>query len=172
MYLKCMSCTFCTQLCRWFVLGEMCFVPCGKQPSEAVYSALLPMTSCVWGFFSCVQIYECRIYVIVSPQGDITTSNWVPDSVLLSLCWSLPLFPPFSCVISPPFFPFRLSFLPIEGKGRFKLWTKDIRRKSLPEHLKCFSLFSVLQNVIHTQGMVSKETPSSWLKPDNAHGSL
>lgn len=133
--------------------------------------------------------------LIVSQQGYFTTSKeheirvCEPPSVfLLTLFSSLFLLYTALSVSSsllliflhfcPSLFPsllfsFLPSFLPPSwGKGRFKLWTKDTRRKTLQKHLKCFSPFSVLRNVIHTQGTVSKEAESSWLKPYNAHGSL
>lgn len=77
----------------------------------------------------------------------------------LSPLWSL-LFSPFPCLP---------SFL---GEGGYLNLEQKAQGRKLCRNIWNISPFSVLRNVIHTQGTVSKEAESSWLKPDNAHGSL
>lgn len=149
------------------------------------------MTSCVWGYFFCERMNERETYVIMSQQGYFTTSKeheisvCEPPSLFSSLSVS-----PLHCHVSvsssvsshlsplwseshpfsPPSFLFFFFFL--GGKEDLNFKQKTQGGKLCKKHLKCFSLFSDLRNVIHTQGTVSKEAERSWLKPDNAHGSL
>lgn len=116
---------------------------------------------------TCLWASLCFLLTLFSSLFLLYTALSVSSSLLLIFLHFCPS--PFPSLL----FSFLPSFLPPSwGKGRFKLWTKDTRRKTLQKHLKCFSPFSVLRNVIHTQGTVSKEAESSWLKPYNAHGSL
>lgn len=91
-------------------------------------------------------------------------------------CWSL-----LRCLSSFPAF-VRVSSLPsslpsippsvLRGGRDLNFEQKTRGGKLCRKHLKCVPPSAVLRNVIHTQGTVSKEAESSWLKPDNAHGSL
>lgn len=104
--------------------------------------------------------------------------------VSASLCFS---FTPFfcrsllRCLSSLPTF-VRVSSLPsslpsippsvLRGGRDLNFEQKTQGGKLCRKHLKCVPPSAVLRNVIHTQGTLSKEAESSWLKPDNAHGSL
>lgn len=81
-----------------------------------------------------------------------------------------------------PLSPVRVSSLPssllsippsvLRGGRDLNFEQKTQGGKLCRKHLKCVPPSAVLRNVIHTQGTLSKEAESSWLKPDNAHGSL
>lgn len=80
----------------------------------------------------------------------------------------LPLFPLIYAVV-----PSLLPFFPREEKSwGIETLYKRHKEEDFAETFEVFSPFSVLRNVIHAQETLSKEAQTSWLKPDNAHGSF
>lgn len=165
-----------------YLLVEICFIVQFGSGWQAAICKLYVLYDIM-----CMELLllcEHKPDVMVSQLGYLTTSREheirVCESLFLfytvfcrSVLRSLSSFPRFLSGLFPSLLSsLHPSFCP-EGRERFKLWTKDTRRKTLQKTFEvCLPPSSVLRNVIHTQGTVSKEAESSWLKPDNAHGSL